>query len=268
MRSPERPSVELASASVGARLANVSLTLRAGECCIVVGPNGAGKSTLLRSLVGLERLDGGRALVGQMPTTELSPRARAGLVAWLPQRPQLGEAVRVDELVSSGRYRFGESHGEALAHARRALAEVSAEGLADRPCDRISGGELQRVLLATLLAQEAPLLLVDEPGNHLDPAQQIAVYSLLGELWRRGAGLLVVTHDINLAKHLGDASQVRVLGLQSGRVAFDTTLDARHLGRELGQLYGLEFLEVELEQGRHFVPTGKPSTSDAQGERA
>jgi iron complex transport system ATP-binding protein len=260
-----RPELSLSSASVGTRLTNVSIKLAPGECCVVVGANGAGKSTLLRALSGLEKLDGGRATIGQQLTSELSPRDRAGLVAWLPQRPQLGEAVRVVELVSSGRYRFGESHGEALAHARRALTEVSAAELADRPCDRISGGELQRVLLATLLAQEAPLLLVDEPGNHLDPAQQIAVYSLLGELWRRGAGLLVVTHDINLAKHLGDPSRVRVLGLQRGSIVFDAKLDDDSLRAELSQLYGVELLELSLENGRHFVPTGRltsASTSD------
>ncbi len=264
-----RPELSLSSANVGTRLTDVSITLAPGECCVVVGANGAGKSTLLRALVGLEKLDGGRATIGQRLTAELSPRERAALVAWLPQRPHLGEAVRVVELVSSGRYRFGESHGEALAHARRALAEVSAAELAERPCDRISGGELQRVLLATLLAQEAPLLLVDEPGNHLDPAQQIAVYSLLGELWRRGAGLLVVTHDINLAKHLGDPSRVRVLGLKSGRVAFDTSLDETSLRADLSLLYGVELLEIALENGRHFVPTGRlTSTSDPAGGSA
>ena len=120
------------------------------------------------------------------------------------------------------------------------------------------------LLAAPLLAQEAPLLLVDEPGNHLDPAQQIAVYSLLGELWRRGAGLLVVTHDINLAKHLGDPSRVRVLGLERGRVAFDTRLDEPSLRAELSQLYGVELLEIALENGRHFAPTGRlTSTGDS-----
>src|SRR6478736_950569 len=159
--------LSLVSASVGSRISDVSLALGPGDCVVLLGPNGAGKSTLLRAMVGLERLSAGQVLLGGRELASFTPRERASSVAWLPQRPHLGEAVTVEELVSSGRYRFGESHGEALAHARRALAEVSAAHLAARACDRISGGELQRALLATLLAQDTPLLLVDEPANHL-----------------------------------------------------------------------------------------------------
>jgi iron complex transport system ATP-binding protein len=260
------PALSLRNASVEQRLKGVSLTLRAGECFVVVGPNGAGKSTLLRALAGLERLTSGEARLDERALSSLEPRERAGFVAFLPQRPELGEPVRIDELVSSGRYRFAESHGESLSHARRALAELSAAHLAERFSDRISGGELQRALLATVLAQEAPLLLVDEPGNHLDPAQQIAIYGSLGELWRHGRGLLLVTHDLNLAKHLGPAERVRVLGIEHGELRFDTTLDSPTLARALSQLYGVDFSEILLESGRHFVPTAGARKQNSPGE--
>jgi iron complex transport system ATP-binding protein len=256
------PTLSLAHLSVTARLTEVSLTLSPGDCIVVIGANGAGKSTLLRAMVGLERPSAGAVLLDGRPLAEFSPRERARRVAWLPQRPRLGEAVRIEELVATGRYRFGESHGEALAHARRALTELGAEHLAPRFTDRVSGGELQRALLATLLAQEAPLLLVDEPANHLDPAQQLAAYGTLGQLWRRGHGLIVVTHDLNLAAQLGSPERVRVLGLDGGHVAFDSTLSAPSLTGDLTRLYGVDLCEVELRGERHWLAAAPRGASE------
>lgn len=267
------PSLRLEAVSVGERLERATLELCPGDCCVVVGPNGAGKSTLLRTLLGLERPTAGRVWLGARPLEGLTPGERAAHVAWLPQRPQLSEALRVDELVANARYRFGEAQSEALAHARRALAEVGALKLAERRIDRISGGELQRALLATLLAQEAPLLLVDEPANHLDPAYQIAIYRRLGALWQRGLGLLVVTHDINLASLLGPPERVRVLGLRNGRIELDTRLDAEDLPERLGALYSVRLDAVTVRGARQLlvdrtaldtadVPTTDPSLGE------
>jgi iron complex transport system ATP-binding protein len=257
------PTLSLANVSVTTRLTEVRLTLSPSDCIVVIGANGAGKSTLLRALAGLERPSAGAVLLDGRPLAELSPRERARSVAWLPQRPRLGEAVRVRELVATGRYRFGESHGEALAHAERALAQLGAAHLAERFTDKVSGGELQRALLATLLAQEAPLLLVDEPANHLDPAQQLAAYRTLGQLWRSGHGLVVVTHDLNLAAQLGSPERLRVLGLRSGRIAFDSTLAAETLTRDLTELYGTSLCEVELHGQRHWLAVRPRETDDS-----
>lgn len=251
LASPQ--SLRLDAVHVDGRLEGVDFELRPGECWVVVGPNGAGKSTLLRTLLGLERPTEGRVLSGERPLDELNPAERAASAAWLPQRPELGDAVRTIELVASARYRFGEAHAASLSHARRALGAVDALELAERRTDRISGGELQRALLATLLAQEAPLLLVDEPANHLDPSHQIAVYQRLGALWRQGLGLLVVTHDINLATLLGPPERVRVLGLSSGRAAFETTLDAPDLVAELAALYSVPLVAVEVGGTRQLL---------------
>lgn len=255
MTARERPPfrLRLDSVSVGDRLVDVTFEVAPGECCVVVGPNGAGKSTLLRTLLGLEKPTRGRVLLDGRPWSELTPGQRAEHVAWLPQRPQLGESQRVEELVASARYRFGEAHHTSIVHARRALAEVGALDLAARRTDRISGGELQRALLATLLAQEAPLLLVDEPANHLDPAHQVAVYRRLGELWRRTLGLVVVTHDVNLAWLLGPPEQVRVLGIHKGRIAQDTTLGAPDLAETLSELYEVPLSIVEVRGAPQLV---------------
>lgn len=268
MGGPARsPCLRLEEVHLGERLRGVSLEFGRGDCAVVVGPNGAGKSTLLRTLLGLERAERGRVLLDSRPLHEFTPGERAAHVAWLPQRPRLGESLRVDELVASARYRFGEARGEALAHARRALAEVGAESLAERHSDRISGGELQRALLATLLAQAAPLLLVDEPANHLDPAQQVAIYRRLGKLRRRGFGLLVVTHDINLASLLGPPEEVRVLGLQAGQIVLDAPLSAPDLPERLGELYAVRLAAVDVSGTRFLLverdANDSTETSDA-----
>ncbi len=252
------PTLSLSGVEVGRRLSGVSLELTTGDCLVVIGPNGAGKSTLLRVLAGLESPDRGEVLLDGAPLGARSPRERAERIAWLPQRPRLGEGVRVEELVAAGRYRFSESHGESLAHARRALAELGAEHLAPRRVEQVSGGELQRVLLAALLVQEAPLLLVDEPANHLDPAHQLAAYGLLGQLGERGRGLCVVTHDLNLANQLGPTERVRVLGISEGRIAFDRRLNAPALTADLERLYGVPLRAVELDGRRHWLAVSSP----------
>lgn len=252
-RETSSTRLRLDGVHVDDRLVDVTFDVAPGECCVVVGPNGAGKSTLLRTLLGLEHPTQGRVLLDRRPWQTFSPAERAAYVAWLPQQPRLGESQRVEELVASARYRFGEPHRTSLEHARRALARIGALELALRRTDEISGGELQRVLLATLLAQEAPLLLVDEPANHLDPAHQLAVYRHLGELWRGGLGLVVVTHDVNLAWLLGLAQRVRVVGLRKGRIVFDTCLAAPNLVSELSDLYGVPLSAVNVEGTPHIL---------------
>ncbi len=245
--------LELQSVTLGKRIREVNLRVRSGGCLVVVGPNGAGKSSLLRLLSGLETPDRGQVLLDGSPLSARSPVERAGALAWLPQRPSFVEPLAVEEVVAAGRYRFGESHGESVAHARQALCAVNAEELIGRRSDRISGGELQRVLLATLLAQEAPLLLVDEPANHLDPAHQLQTYRLLGKLWARGLGVLVVTHDINLAGLLGPRERIAVVGLREGRIALSTTLSDPELPQRLGELYSVPFVSVRIGAHEHLL---------------
>lgn len=234
-------SLRAADLKLGRRLDGVSLSFRTGECVVLVGPNGAGKSSLLRALLGLERPDAGAVTLNDAPLERYGRRELAGEIAWLPQRPPLHEARRTVELVAEARYRFSEPSSRSHAEAERRLTELGVGELAERRTDRISGGELQRVLLAALLTQEAPLLFVDEPANHLDPRQQLSIYRKLGELWAQGHGLLVVTHDLRLARLLGEPSAVRVVGLASGRLGFEERLDSPSLPASLAELYGVPF---------------------------
>ncbi|MBN1607638.1 MAG: ABC transporter ATP-binding protein [Polyangiaceae bacterium] len=240
-------------------LGDVELSVVPGEFVALVGPNGAGKTTLLKTAAGLVRPTRGLVTLDGRALAALSPKARAAAVAWLPQQALVEELLCADDVVSTARYRFDESHAHTRRKAREALRAVGAEHLAERWVPTLSGGENQRIALATLLAQEAPLLLVDEPANHLDPAQQIRIYELLGELWCRGLGILCVTHDINLLRFLAGARAPRVIGLDRGSIRFDLGYDAPELATELGRLFGVEVQPVGSADRRVFLahPLGR-----------
>jgi iron complex transport system ATP-binding protein len=154
----------------------------------------------------------------------------------------LAPDLTICELVQRGRFRFGETTAGSMKVIEPILREAGLSELAERRVTEVSGGELQRALIATLIAQDSPLLLVDEPANHLDPRHQIDAYRRLGRLWEKGHGLCVVTHDIRLCQLLGPTDQVDVIGLSSGAIRFKKKLGDPGLTDDLRGLYGVEFL--------------------------
>jgi iron complex transport system ATP-binding protein len=110
------------------------------------------------------------------------------------------------------------------------------------------------VALAALLAQEAGILLVDEPANHLDPGYQAETYRLLGELWRQGLGVVCVTHDVNLLAHAGGAGTLRVFGMRQGAARFEHCFADDALAAELGELFGVPVTRVHAGTRPLFVP--------------
>ena len=244
------------SVRLGARilLDSLDLRVRAGEFVALIGPNGAGKTTLLKTALALRDATSGSVLIDGKPVTSLDARARAAAVAWLPQQIRADEPVTGLESVAAARFRFRESHAASRKAAQGALQRVGAEAYAARPITELSGGERQRVAFACLVAQEARVLLFDEPANHLDPAQQLDVYRLLGELWREGRTLLCINHDVNLLHHVGDAARVRVVGLRMGRLAFDAPFADPALPAHLSALFALEFDSLPGTEQRFIVP--------------
>jgi iron complex transport system ATP-binding protein len=243
--STPEPLARLEQVTLGARLVDLSLTIRAGERIAIVGPNGAGKSSLLRLLLGLERPDSGAVRLGDRLVNDLSARERARLVSWLPQRLTIPVHFRALDITSAAPLARGESPAKAEQIARSALSEQGASDLAERYADSLSGGELQRVLLAAVLAQDTPLILVDEPANHLDPFHQLATYSYLRTLKSRGKTLVVVTHDVSLLSELGELGETRVLGLSSGKCWIDTSADDPELPARLSDLFRVEIRRDE-----------------------
>lgn len=194
-------------------------TVQPGECWCVIGRNGAGKSTLLRTLAGLQRPAAGHVMLAGRDLARHDPATLARLRAWLPQGRQDAFGFRALDMVLAARHpyqagRFWESADD-LADARHALAQMDVEDLAERDLRALSGGERQRVAIAATLAQNTPLLLLDEPTAALDLAHQVAVMTLLRDLCRNARkSVVMVVHDLNLAQSA--ASHV-LLMLPDGR---------------------------------------------------
>lgn len=244
-------------------LKGVDLAVPPGGFVAIVGPNGAGKSTLLKATLGLVRTTAGTLAVDGQALHELSGRARAGVLAWLPQRDASVESVRVVDRVAAARFRFPEGRAQSLCAARQALEILGMETLAERRVDTLSGGEAQRVALAALAAQEATWWLLDEPAHHLDPGRQVEVYRTLGARWRGDLGapqsMIAVTHDVNLLSHAAPdewAEKLTLVGLSEGTVRFQAQLSDPTLAERLSGLFQTEIRAVDVDGSRHFVVTG------------
>ena len=235
-------------------LDSVSLRVERGDFVALIGPNGAGKTTLLKTALALLRPTSGTVRILDRAAFELDARARAAALAWLPQHIRADEPVTALETVAAARFRFRESHAESQRAAEGALKRVGASVYGARRMTELSGGERQRVAFACLVAQDARTLLFDEPANHLDPAQQLEVYRLLGELWSEGRSVLCINHDVNLLQQVGDAARVRVIGLRAGSIAFESTLADPKLPEQLGALFGIEMDAVHSHGQRFIVP--------------
>lgn len=221
-------------------VADVSLDLVPGECHAVIGPNGAGKSTLVKALSGtVGPCHGSVRLAGDELST-LSRREIARRVAVVPQEPVFDFPFTALELVLLGRHPHlsGLAFESAtdVALARAALERIGAGELSERPVDELSSGERQRVVLARALAQEAPVLLLDEPSSFLDLRYQVELFDLLRELAAEGRAVLAVLHDLNLAAEYCD----RVILLAGGRVAAAGATAEVLTWAHLTRVYGTE----------------------------
>lgn len=168
----------------------VDLSIRPGEIVTVIGPNGAGKTTLLRVLLGLMRPDAGKV------------SRRKGLrVGYMPQH------IAIDDTLPLTVRRFLDLGGRvAQGRRREALERVGVRRLLDHPLQRISGGEMQRVLLARALLRQPELLVLDEPAQGLDVVGQADLYELIGQLrGELGCGVLMVSHDLHLVMAAADS---------------------------------------------------------------
>jgi iron complex transport system ATP-binding protein len=189
-------------------LDGVSTTVSDGEFVGLVGPNGAGKTTLLRTINGALTPTAGRVHVAGEDVHDLSSRAASRLVATVPQTTSLSFDFSVREAVEMGRTphrsRFSTWQPDDATAVERAMARTEVEELADRAVTEISGGERQRVLIARALAQETPLVLLDEPTASLDINHQVRTLELVRALVGEGKTAVAAIHDLNLAAHYCD----------------------------------------------------------------
>ena len=216
----EAPRLELVNGGVERSgrwlLRGVDLVVESATLTSVVGPNGAGKSTLLKLLTGAWRLTEGRALLGGVDLATMPRRQAARQVAYVPQSVRPTFEFTVCEFVTLGRY----PHESRLFGTRsadrgwidRCLDDTDVLALADRRVTTLSGGELQRVLMARCLATEAEVLLLDEPTSNLDLAHGLDLLGLARRLVDEGRSVVLVLHDLNAAARFAD----RVAVLDAG----------------------------------------------------
>jgi iron complex transport system ATP-binding protein len=200
-------------------LHGIDFTLHAGEVLGVVGPNGSGKSTLLRALTGLLPLRDGEVILGGSPLASLGALERARRCAVQPQVETPLFDYTVGQFVLLGRHPHRAPLAVATAADRdaatRAMEQTDLTGFEARSIRSLSTGEWQRTLLARALAQETPILLLDEPSAHLDPGHRYAMHQLLRRLAReQQRAVFCVSHDLNLAAEFCD----RLMFLAGGTV--------------------------------------------------
>ena len=233
----------------GARaiLRDVSLALDGGERVALIGPNGAGKSTLLRVLAGTLRPAAGRVLLGGTPIASLERSAIARRLAVVPQQTALPFAMRVEEVVALGRLPHeaplrGTRPADRAATAA-AIERVGLGHLMGRDARELSLGERQLVLLALAVAQDAPVMLLDEPTVHLDLRHQVEAMELLRDLNERdGTAMVAVLHDLGLAAHFFP----RLVLIEHGRIVADGTPEDVLTDDRIRDVFGVEPALVRL----------------------
>ncbi|MCX7592046.1 MAG: ABC transporter ATP-binding protein [Kiritimatiellae bacterium] len=241
-------------------LAEVTLAVGEGEYVSILGPNGAGKTTLLRCINRLLRPKRGTIRIQGRPVESYSPIELARVVGYVPQSDGRSFPFTVYEIVMMGRYPylspFSSPRPEDRDAVCRALAITETERFADRLHATLSGGEKQKVMIAAALAQEARILLLDEPTTFLDPKHQTEIFRLLQKINREaGVTILSVTHDINSAV----LSSNRIVALKEGRCIFSGAPGQLMNPDVLRRLYDKEFLFVEHPRTgqRLVVPEGR-----------
>lgn len=200
-------------------LHDFNLELACGELVGLIGPNGSGKTSLIRALSGVLPATSGEIMIQGQALASLSEGERARHIAVVPQSAMLPPAFSVFECVALGRTPhlswLGKLGAQDLEHVQAAMRATEIETLGQRRAGELSGGEQQRVLLARAIAQDCPILLLDEPTAHLDLHHQVALLELMRRLAReKQLAVLVAMHDLNLASLYAD----RLVLLVEGRL--------------------------------------------------
>lgn len=231
-------------------LERVSLTLRAGESLTLIGPNGAGKTSLLLAMLGLLAPAQGRITLDGRSIRSLPARQRGRWASYVPQTMDGMPGYTVRDVVAGGRY----PHVAPLAPLSRdderaiqiALDLAGLAALAERPIDHVSGGERQKTLIAAAIAQDAQVMLLDEPNTALDPAYQVELVRMLRRWHAAGRGLVIVSHDL----HLPAALDTRVVALRSGAIVADGPMSGVLVADRLREIFAAPFEEWKSTGGR------------------
>ena len=245
--------IELKNITVGygsrTLLDRVSMRVSAGEVTALIGRNGAGKSTLLRAAGGLGELRGGEILLNGEPLRTMPPQRVAETVSFVTTERVRIANLRCRDVVALGRAPYtnwiGRMQPEDAEIVSRSLREVGMESYADRTMDSMSDGERQRVMIARALAQQTPVILLDEPTSFLDITNRYEICSLLRELaHNEGKAVLYSTHELDIALNLCDS----VALIDSPNLCHKPAAEMRSCGL-IERLFGLKNIGYERDAG-------------------
>jgi iron complex transport system ATP-binding protein len=226
-------------------LSNISFSLNAGDYLVVVGPNGAGKSSLLKAMMGIIDINNGEILFHDLPLSAYPQRELARLISYVPQNSGRELPFAVEEFLKMSRYAhhsaLSEWQPEDQAAVEDALRITNTAQFRQRQMATLSGGESQRVMIAAALAQQTPVMLLDEPTSYLDPHHQVEVHRVIARLNQQlGMTVIEVSHDIN---HAGQRGR-QVLALAEGEAAWQGPGEIFLEPERLRRLYQQDFVFV------------------------
>lgn len=235
-------------------LKELNLQIPEESFTVIIGPNACGKSTLLRSLARLIRPAAGEVLLDGDAISSVPTKQLARTIGLLPQTSLAPEGITVADLVSRGRHphqsllrRWGREDEAAVRHA---LEVTGTTELASRAVDELSGGQRQRAWIAMTLAQQTPILLLDEPTTYLDIAHQIEVLELCTQLQRDGRTLVAVLHDLNQALRYA----THLVAMRKGQIIAQGAPEEIGTAELVREVFGIDSLVIEdPETGRPLV---------------
>lgn len=231
------------------KLHGISAKLEPCKLTAIIGPNGCGKSTLLKCAAGLLKPAEGEILLNNKNLQSIPEKERGKYISYMPQS-RIAPDISVKQLVTHGRYphlKWGQSlRREDRDIIEAAIERVKLTKLAKKPVSRLSGGERQRAYLAMMLAQETPVMLLDEPTTYLDLSSQFALMELLQELRSEGRCIAVVLHDLALALECTDA----ILLMQRGDLVSSGTPDVIY---QSGRIQGVFNIGIKQSDDQKYI---------------
>lgn len=224
-------------------LQNLNFRAAAGELTVLIGPNGCGKSTLLKALARVLPVSTGKVMLGDQDVHQTPTRKMAQTLAFLPQGPVAPEGLTVEELVAQGRFphqsllrQWSQEDARMIA---KALAQTHLTELAERPLTDLSGGQRQRAWIAMVLAQDTPVILLDEPTAFLDLKVQVDLLSLLHQIaHEEQRTVVVVLHDLNVAASFAD----HMVMVRDGEVQAEGPVNTVFNAQNLKSVFDLDTL--------------------------
>lgn len=247
-------------------ITDLSVSVPVGKVTALIGPNGCGKSTLLRGCAGLLQPQSGELRLNDSPISSWPRRALALKLAHLPQKPSAPDGILVEHLVCFGRFPYqglwkGHS-AEDQAIVRWAMERTGVAAYADKPVAALSGGEQQRVWIAMAIAQQAEILILDEPTTYLDWGHQLEILELLRELNREGLTVVMSLHDLNQAAQFSD----HILAMRDGRLIGQGE-PSQVINRELlHRVFQVDArVEIQANGKPYCIAKGTAANTDVQG---